>query len=142
MLTDEQHKFVRTHRTAVFGYGRKADGPAMSLLYYAVDPDGTLVISTTATRAKARAVERNAKVSLCVLDEQWPPSYLNLYCDAELDDDLDTAADTMMRIGGVMSGQTLDASIKPILLDTARKEQRVTVRLRPYAAFGTPPKGA
>ncbi len=140
MLTDEQREFVRTHRTAVFGYSRSNDGPAMSLLYYAVDPDGTLVMSTTAPRGKARAVRRNRKVSLCVLDEQWPPSYVNLYCDADVDDDLDTAAATMRRIGEVMSGQPLDVSLEPVLLETARKEERVTLRLRPYAAFGTPPK--
>ena len=34
MLPSERREFVRTHRTCVFGYGRIADGPAMSVVYY------------------------------------------------------------------------------------------------------------
>jgi hypothetical protein len=30
MLPSERRLFVQTHRTRVFGYGRKSDGPAMS----------------------------------------------------------------------------------------------------------------
>jgi PPOX class probable F420-dependent enzyme len=142
MITDEHRAFIRNNRTAVFGYSRNADGPAMSLVYYVVDDDGTIVVSTMAHRAKARAAAREPRVSICVLDEQWPPSYVNVYCDAEIEEDLDTAADTMMRIGGVMAGNALDESVRPILVETARKEERVTLRLRPYAAFATPAKGA
>src|SRR5207253_9703158 len=83
---EERREYVRTTRTAVFGHDRKDDGPAMSLVHYASDPDGTIVVSTTAGRAKTRAVSRDGKVSLCVLDEQWPPTYLNVYCEATVDD--------------------------------------------------------
>jgi hypothetical protein len=75
MNRDERREFVKKHRTAVFGYGRKNDGPAQSIVYYVTDGDDILV-STMGARAKAKAVERLGKVSLCVLDEQWPPSYL------------------------------------------------------------------
>jgi hypothetical protein len=46
----------------MFGYPREHDGPAMSIVYY-------------------------PKVSLRVLDEQWPPSYLQIDCDATTDTD-------------------------------------------------------
>jgi PPOX class probable F420-dependent enzyme len=141
MNDEEQNAFIREHRTAVFGFNRASTGPALSLVYYATEPDGTLLVSTTAARAKAKAARRDAHVSMCILDEKWPPSYLNIYCDAEVDTDLDTAADTMMRIGGVMAGAPLDESLRPVLGETARKEERVTLRLRPRAAFTTPPKG-
>jgi len=65
---DERRDFVRTHRTAVFGYGRKSDGPAQSIVYYVTDGDDILV-STMGARAKAKAVARLGKVSLCVLEE-------------------------------------------------------------------------
>src|SRR2546421_11835070 len=71
----ERREFVRTHRTAVFGYQRKADGPAMSIVYYVMDGDDILV-STMRARGKAGAVRRNPKGSLCILDEQWPPTYV------------------------------------------------------------------
>ena len=34
MLPSERREFVRTHRTCVFGYARRQDGPAMSVVYY------------------------------------------------------------------------------------------------------------
>ncbi len=34
-----------------------------------------LLVSTMAGRGKARIVERDGKVSLCVLDERWPFAY-------------------------------------------------------------------
>jgi hypothetical protein len=81
----ERREFVRKHRTAVFGYNRKSDGPAQSIVYYVMDGDD-LLVSTMGARAKAKAVERLGKVSLCVLDEQWPPSYLVVYCLREARD--------------------------------------------------------
>ena len=77
----ERREFVRNHRTAVFGYGREAHGPSMSCVYYTMDGDDILV-STMLGRAKARAVRRNPKISLCILDENWPPTYLLVYGDA------------------------------------------------------------
>jgi hypothetical protein len=50
----------------------------MSIVYYVMDGDDMLV-STMADRAKARAVRRNGEVSLCVLDENWPVTYLVVY---------------------------------------------------------------
>jgi hypothetical protein len=46
----------------------------MSIVFYCLEQDEVLV-STMAERAKARAAARSPKVSLCVLDEQWPPSF-------------------------------------------------------------------
>ena len=73
----ERQEFVRKHRTCVFGYNRKNDGPAVTVVYYVLDGDD-LLISTMAARAKALAVRRNPKVSLCILDEQWPLAYLQV----------------------------------------------------------------
>lgn len=69
----ERMGFVRSHRTAIFGYNRRHDGPSMSVVYYVMDGDEILV-STMAKRGKARAVRRDSRISLCVLDEKWPPT--------------------------------------------------------------------
>jgi PPOX class probable F420-dependent enzyme len=138
MNPEERRQFVRDHRTAIFGYPRKQDGPAMSIVYYWLDGD-EILISTMAERAKAKAVSRSPKVSLCVLDEQWPPSYLQVYCDATLDTDFDHAVDVMMRIAGVMAGNPMPDEVRPMVEEGARKEQRIVVRLWPYATFYTPP---
>ena len=70
MLPSERREFVRTHRTCVFGYRRRNDGPAMSIVYYIPTDTDDLLVSTMAGRGKARVVERDHKVSLCVLDER------------------------------------------------------------------------
>ena len=92
----ERREFVRKHRTCIFGYNRKNDGPAMTVVYYVLDGDD-LLISTMAARAKALAVQRDPKVSLCVLDEQWPLTYLQVYGDATVEEDFDQAVDVMRR---------------------------------------------
>jgi pyridoxamine 5'-phosphate oxidase-like protein len=140
MNAEERREFVRTHRTAIIGYNRKDDGPAMSIVYYTIEPDDTILVSTMGERAKAKACARLGKASLCVLDEQWPPTYLQVYCDVTVDQDFERTVDTMMRIGGVMAGRDLDDSIRPLVEEGARTEGRVVLRLKPYATFETPPK--
>ncbi len=139
MHRDERREFVRKHRTAVFGYGRKHDGPAQSVVYYVMDGDDILV-STMRARAKAKAVGRLGKVSLCVLDEQWPLTYLVVYCDAQLEAEPEAVIDLMMRIAGVMAGKPMPESVRPLVSEGARREDRVVLRLRPYATFHSPPK--
>jgi hypothetical protein len=140
MLPSERRAFVRTHRTAVFGYGRKSDGPAMSILYYIPTADDELLVSTMASRSKARAVRRNPKVSLCVLDERWPFSYLQVYADAKLECDTDVVIDVMMAVAWRMSGEPLDDTARPFVEAMAEEEDRVVLRCRPYETFATPPR--
>ena len=140
MLPSERRAFVRTHRTCVFGYGRRSDGPAMSVVYFVPTDDDELLISTMAARSKARAVARNPKVSLCVLDERWPFSYLQVYADAVVDRDADLVIDVMMAVGARMSGQTLGEEARPVVAAMAAEEERVVLRCRPYATFAQPPR--
>ena len=139
MNRDERRAFVERHRTAIFGYNRRQDGPAMTVVYYVVDGDDILV-STMAARAKAKAVERNQKVALCVLDEQWPPTYLQVYCDAKVETDHDATVDLGMRIAGVMAGEPMPEDVRPMVAEGMIRENRVVLRLTPYATFETPPR--
>jgi PPOX class probable F420-dependent enzyme len=135
----ERREFVRKHRTAVFGTNRKGHGPAQSIVYYVSDGDD-LLVSTMSERAKAKAVERLGKVSLCVLDEQWPPTYLVVYCDARIEREPRAVVDLMMRIAGVMAGKPMPESVRSMVEEGAKREGRVVVRLTPYATFCTPPR--
>jgi hypothetical protein len=139
MTPEQRRQFVLDHRTAIFGYNRASHGPAMSIVYYSADPE-EIVVSTMAARAKAKAVARSSKVSLCVLDEQWPPSYLQVYCDAVIDTDFGFVVDVMMRIAGVMAGTPMPEDVRPTVEEGARAESRIAIRLRPYATFYTPPR--
>lgn len=143
MNREERLAFVRAHRIAVFGVNRKQDGPAMTIVYYVMDGND-LLVSTMEARGKAKAVRRNPKVSLCVLDEQWPPTYLQLYCnatiDATIDTDLETVVTLGMRISSLMAGQPMPESVRDATRKRVIAERRVQLRLRPYATFESPPR--
>ena len=140
MLPSERRRFVETHRTCVFGYDRRSDGPAMSVVYYVPAENGDLLVTTMGERAKAKAVGRNRKVSLCVLDETWPFAYLQIYADAVIDPDGETLVDVMMAVAERMSGEPLSQELRPMVRDLRDEEGRVLVRCRPYATFVTPPR--
>ena len=116
----ERRDFVRGHRVAVFGYNRRQHGPAMTVVYYVMDGDD-LLVSTMAARAKTRAVERDPHVSLCVLDEQWPPSYLLVYGTAAIVTDFEQVVDLRMRIAGLMAEQPIPTSHRPHIEESTRR---------------------
>src|ERR1700730_2534564 len=139
MNREERRGFVAGHRTAIFGYNRRQDGPAMSVVYYVI-ATCLFLVSTMAARAKAKAVQRNQKVALCVLDEQWPLTYLQVYCDVKVETDHDANVDLGMRIAGVMAGQPMPEEVRPMIAEGVTRENRVVLRLTPYATFETPPR--
>ena len=140
MLPSERRSFVRTHRTCIFGYTRRNDGPAMSVVYYVPTATDELLVSTMAGRSKALAVARDPKVSLCVLDERWPFSYLQVYADATVDRDADLVVEVMMAVAECMSGHPLGPDARPVVQAMAEEETRVVLRCRPYATFAQPPR--
>ena len=143
MDQEQRREFVRTHRTAIYGFNRKNDGPAMSVVYYLMDGDDIL-ISTMEGRGKAKAIWRNPKASLCVLDEKWPLTYLQVYGDATIDAtaniDLEKVTDLLMRILGLMAGEPMPESVREQTRQMALAERRVQLRVRPYATFESPPR--
>lgn len=140
MLPSERRAFVNTHRTCVLGYARRDDGPALSIVYYIPTDDGELLVATLGERAKAKAAARLGKVSVLVLDEQFPVGYLQVYCDVEIERDPDVVVDVMMAVAGRMSGEALSEDARPFVAQMAQDEGRVVLRCRPYATFATPPR--
>ncbi len=143
MDQEQRIAFVHSHRTAIFGFNRKNDGPAMSVVYYVMDGNDIL-ISTMEGRGKAKAVRRNPKVSLCVLDEHWPLTYLQVYGDATIeatvDTDLETVVTLLTRILDMMAGKPMPESVREQTRQMALNERRVQLRVRPYATFESPPR--
>lgn len=133
MTSEERRAFLSENRLCIVGYGRKDGPPALSPVYYVLDGDD-LLISTTATRAKAKAVRRNPQVSLCVIgDVPWgmPHPYLTIYGRARIE--TDGAVDLMMRVGEKMLGRPIPEDARPSLEDRAREEHRVVMRVTPEA---------
>ncbi len=136
--TAEQKEFLASHRLVIVGLNRRSGPPHMSPVYYAMDGDDVL-ISTTASRFKAKSVRRDEDVSLCVLAEEFPFPYLLMYGKASIEDA--GAADVMMKIGAKMSGSAIPESARPAIEKRAADEGRVVLRVRPEAFFSTMPLG-
>ncbi|MEX2224861.1 MAG: pyridoxamine 5'-phosphate oxidase family protein [Dehalococcoidia bacterium] len=132
-MTDEQREFLRAHRLCIVGYERASGPPALSPVYYVMDGDD-LIISTTKTRAKGKVFARETEVSLCVIGEQMPFPYVTVYGRGRIEED--GAADAMMRIGAVMSGNPVPESARPAVEERARTEQRVVLRVTPHGFAG------
>ena len=61
MLPSERRDFVRTHRTCVFGYRRRNDGPAMSVVYYIPTDTDELLVSQMGGICKPRVLPPEGK---------------------------------------------------------------------------------
>ena len=112
----------------------------MSVVYYIPTDTDELLVSTMRDRAKAKAVGRSEKVSLCILDERWPFTYVQVYCDAVVEEDPKLIVDVMMAVAGRMSGTPLTDDARPFVEAMAEEEDRVVIRCRPYSTFATPPR--
>ena len=132
MTPEERKAFLKEHRLAIVGAVRKETSPQLSPVYYVMDGDD-LLISTTATRAKARVIHRDSRVSVCVLGEQSPFPYLTVYGRGRIE--TDGAVDLMMAIGGAMTGNPLPDSARPVIEERAKKERRVVLRVTPGSYF-------
>jgi PPOX class probable F420-dependent enzyme len=139
MEAEKRRQFVRDHRTCIFGYARRKDGPAMTVVYYVMDGD-EILISTMNARSKAKAVDRDPHVSLCVLDEHWPPTYLQVYGNAVVEEDFGQTVDVMCRVIDLMAGHDVSSAKRAEVESMCREEGRVVIRVTPYATFATPPR--
>jgi hypothetical protein len=85
-------------------------------------------------------VDRNGLVSLCILDEEWPLGYLQVYGTAVVSRDRALAIDVLTRVIGIMAGEDVPESRRPQIEQMVDDEHRVVIRVTPYATFETPPR--
>lgn len=130
MTPEERRQFLQQHRLCVVGYERKGGPPSLSPVYYVMEGED-LLISTTASRAKAQAVRRNPDVSVCVLGEAMPFPYLTVYGSGRIEEG--GAVDVMMKVGGAMSGNPVPEAARPAVEERARTEGRVVLRVTPHS---------
>jgi len=128
MTPEQQKAFLNDNRLVIVGLPRKSGGPHMSPVYYVMDGDDVL-ISTTASRFKAKAIRRNPAVSLCVLGEKPPFPYLLVYGRGRIEDG--GAAEAMRKIGERMMGNAIPDEAMQQLEERAKKEGRVVLRVTP-----------
>ncbi len=132
MTPEERKAFLREHRLAVVGVERRDAPPQLSPVYYVMDGDD-LLISTTATRAKARAVRRTSRVSVCILGERRPFPYLTVYGHGRIE--VDGAVEVMIAVTEKMTRRPVRESTRPAIEERAKREQRVVLRVTPESFF-------
>lgn len=136
IMNDEQRAFLEANRLCIVGVDRRAGPPHMSPVYYVMDGDD-LLISTTHSRFKAKAIKRNPEVSVCVLAEEFPFPYVLIYGEGSIE--ADGAAPLMMRIGERMTGNPVPDAAKPAVEQRALDEGRVVLRVTPKEFRSTLP---
>jgi PPOX class probable F420-dependent enzyme len=115
----------------------KSDGrPQLSNIVYAVGDDGTIRISITAARAKAKNLARDPRASLYVGREDfW--AYVVIEGTASLSDVAadphDDAVDELVELYRSLSGEHEDWDDYRAAMV---RDQRLVVRLRPDRAYG------
>lgn len=137
MIPDEHRAFLESHRLCVVGIERKKGPPSLTPVYYVLDGDD-LLISTTASRAKAKLIRRNPAVSVCVLGEELPFPYLTVFGRGRIEEE--GAAELMARIGQAISGNPVTPEAREAIEERARVEGRVVLRVTPESFVATPPR--
>ncbi len=128
-LTPEQDAYLREHRLAVLGTGRRDGSPQLSTIMY--DYDGTdVAMSVTSDRAKWKNAVRQPRVALLVPDGR---RQLIVYGRAEAVDDLPGIVAGHRRIRAAM-GRPATAGDEELGREL-REQHRVILRIRPERAF-------
>ena len=81
---DEARAFVNEHKRVVIATLRSDGTPALSPVSAVVDDDGYVVVSTRETAMKAKNLERDPRVELCVLSDTFFGDWIQLDGTAEI----------------------------------------------------------
>lgn len=125
-----QRAFLDGHTWAILATGRGDGSPQQSMIGYAVDEEGRLVISAKSYTAKWKNAVRQPRVSVTVPDGRV---HLVVYGEAETIDADPLRAELTSQVFAALSGNEAPApsSIIPML----DEQQRTVLRITPDATF-------
>jgi PPOX class probable F420-dependent enzyme len=105
MTEEEWRRFLRAPvRPAMLATTRKDGRPHVAPVWYDVDDDGTLVLTTGRATVKGQALRRDPRVAVCVQDDRPPFAYVMVEGTAEVSDDPPGVRRWATRIGGRYMG--------------------------------------
>ncbi len=133
MSDDEVRKFVRSSKTIIINSIERGGYPHPMPMWFAVDDDGTIRMTTFRKSQKVKNIERDPRVSLLVEDGE---EYAQLrgvvfYGKTEIVDDSGAVTQTLLAIGGqeVPKDPEARAALEAGIAHTAAK--RVCILIRP-----------
>lgn len=103
MDLDDAREFIRKNHRAIFTALRSDGTPQMSPVLAAVDDEGHVIVSTRETAYKVKQVSRDPRVSLCVLNDGFFGSWIQVDGEAvvvPLPEAMDGLVDYYRRISG------------------------------------------
>jgi PPOX class probable F420-dependent enzyme len=131
-----QDAFINRNKWAVVTTLRGDGSPSSSVVFYAREGDD-LLFSTTATRLKARTLERDDRIALTALDEGAPYGFVTVEGRATVQrDDIVPGHRLILK---AMRGP--DAEPPEGYEERLAKEGRVIVRVRAERVSGVPERG-
>lgn len=135
-MTDEETKrFLEASKTIILNSIGPEGVPHPMPMWYGLEDDGAVVMTTFAKSQKVRNLERDPRVSLLVeAGEQYDQLRgVVLYGKAELVHDTEAVLDVLSRVtermGGGAAGDAPPEALRAALRKTA--EKRVAIRVRP-----------
>ncbi|MEW1670874.1 PPOX class F420-dependent oxidoreductase [Streptomyces albidoflavus] len=131
--------FVRPRHRALLLTARADGSPQASPLTCGVDGEGRIVVSTYPERAKTRNAQRNPKVSVVVLSDEWNGPWVQIDGTAEVIDAPDSV-EPLVEYFRVISGEHPDwDEYRAAMLKQGKALIRITPeRWGPVATGGFP----
>ena len=138
---DELMEFVRPRHRALLVTTRRDGTPQLSPVTCGLDDDGRILVSTYPERAKTHNARRDARVSVCVLSDEWDGPYVQVDGDAEVLD-LPEALEPLVDYFRVISGEHPDwGEYREAMQRQGKSLIRVSpTRWGPIATGGFPPR--
>jgi PPOX class probable F420-dependent enzyme len=131
--------FVRPRHRMLIATMRADGRPQISPVSGGVDAEGRIVISSYPARAKTRNAERDSRVSLLVLSDEWDGAWVQVDGDAEVVH-MPEAADGLMEYYRSMSGEhsNWDEYRKAMTIQNKSLIRVTPTRWSPVATGGFP----
>jgi PPOX class probable F420-dependent enzyme len=132
-------EFLRPRHRGLLSTVRADGRPQLSPVTCGVDADGRIVVSTYPERAKTRNARRDARVSMCVLSDEWNGPYVQVDGTAEVLD-MPEALDGLVEYYRCISGEHPDwDDYREAMKRQGKSLIRITIdRWGPIATGGFP----
>jgi PPOX class probable F420-dependent enzyme len=124
-LSERARAFLREKHYAVLGTINPDGTPHLTVMWYLLEDDGTILMNTKAGRVKDRHMRRDPRISVCVVDGY---DFITLSGRVEIIDDPHTAQRDIYRLASRYDGEE-DAKLQ--MQNQFSKQQRVTLHLKP-----------
>jgi PPOX class probable F420-dependent enzyme len=131
LTPDEQQRFLTDAHTIILGTNGPKGHPQLTAMWFIVDPDGTILMTTFAKSQKTKNLERDPRCTLLAESGRTYPELRGLMITARatLVRDTERVLDLLERVNVKYNGLEPSAELRDALRGQASK--RILLRLTP-----------